>query len=76
MTVVIDDGIGVLSVVANNVDLGRVSLVVTIDNHSITVSASFDNSISMSTSLDDRGIVSVSSGLDNSGIVMASGGKE
>ena len=74
--VLIDHSIGVLSVIINNIDLGRVSLVVAIDNHSITVSASPDHSISMSTSLDHRGIVSVSSSLDNSGIVMASGRKE
>jgi hypothetical protein len=75
-TVVVDDGIGVLPDIINNIDLGRVSLVVAINNHSVTVSASLDHSISMSTSLDDRTIVSVTSSLDNSGIVMASGRKE
>jgi hypothetical protein len=68
--ILIDDSIGIFSVIPNNIDLGRVSLVVTINNHSITVSASLDNSIAMSTSLDDRGIVSVTSSLDNGGLVM------
>ena len=76
MTVVVDDGIGVLSVITNNIDLGRVSLVVAINNNSVSMSASLDNSISMSTGLDDRGIVSMSSSLDNGGIIVASGGKE
>jgi hypothetical protein len=75
-TVVVDDGISVLSVIINDIDLCRVSLVVAIDNHSVTVSASLDHCISMSTSLDDRGIVSVTSSLDNGGIVMASGCEE
>lgn len=77
MTIVVNNGIGILSIIANDVDLGRVSLVVTINNHSITVSASLDDSITMSASLDDCGIVSVSSSLDNGRIiVVASSGKE
>lgn len=37
MTVVVDDGIGILSVITNNIDLGRVSLVVTINNKSVSM---------------------------------------
>jgi hypothetical protein len=70
VTVLVDNGIGVVSVVINDVDPVRVSLVVvtvvTINNDGITVSAS----------LDDGGIVSVTSSLDNGSIVVVSGDKE
>jgi len=70
VTVLVDYGIGVVSVVINDVDPVRVSLVVvtvvTINNDGITVSAS----------LDDGGIVSVTSSLDNGSIVVVSRDKE
>jgi hypothetical protein len=75
MTVVVDDGIGILSVIVNHVDLGRVALVmvsssVVINNDGITMSTGLDNGIAVSASLDNSGIVSVASSLDNSGLVV------
>lgn len=76
-TILVDDGIGIFSVVTNDIDLGRVSLVMAINNYSVTVSASLDNSITMSTCLDDCGVMSVTSSLDNGSIVVvASSSKE
>jgi hypothetical protein len=71
VTILVDDGIGVFSVITDNVDLGRVSFVVvaavTIDNNSVAVSTVGDDGgviMPVSTSLDDGGlIVPVTSGV-------------
>jgi hypothetical protein len=76
VAIVVDDGIGILSVVVNHIDLGRVSLVVTIDDNGITMSTGLDNGIAVSASLDNSGIVSVASSLDNSGLVVVASSKE
>ena len=81
VAVVVNDSIGILSVIINHVDLGRMSLVVVsssvlIDDNGITMSAGVDNSSIVSASLDDSGIVSVNSSLDDSGLVMVASRKE
>jgi hypothetical protein len=70
VTVLVDYGIGVVSVVINDVDLVRVSLVV------VTVVTIINDGITMSASLDDGGIVFVASSLDNGSIVVVSRDKE
>jgi hypothetical protein len=77
VAIVVDDGIGILSVVVNHIDLGRVSLVVVaVDNNGISMSAGLDNRITVSASLYDSGIMSVASSLDNSGLVVVASRKE
>lgn len=81
VAVVVNDSIGILSVIINHVDLGRMSLVmvsssVLIDDNGITTSAGVDDSSIVSASLDDSGIVSVTSSLDDSGLVMMTPRKE
>ena len=81
VAVVVNDSIGILSVIINHVDLGRMSLVVVsssvlIDDNGITMSAGVDNSSIVSASLDNSGVVSMTSSLDDSGLVMVASGKE
>ena len=81
VAVVVNDSIGILSVIVNHVDLGRMSLVVVsssvlIDNNGITMSTGLNDSSIVSASLDNSGIMSVTSSLDDSGLVMVASGKE
>lgn len=81
MAVVVNDSIGILSVIVNHIDLGRMSLVVMsssvlVNNNGITMSAGVDSSSIVSTGLDNSGIVSMTSSLDDSSLVMVASGKE
>jgi len=81
VAVVVNDSIGILSVIVNHVDLGRMSLVVVsssvlIDNYGVTMSTGLNDSSIVSASLDNSGIVSMTSSLDDSGLVMVASGKE
>lgn len=81
VAVVVNDSIGIFSVIINHVDLGRVSLVVVsssvlVNNNGVTMSTGLNDSSTVSASLDDSGIVSMTSSLDDSGLVMVTSRKE
>lgn len=71
VTILVDDSVGVLSVVTNDVDLGRVSLVmmavVVIDNDSLAMTSAGDDGsivVPVSTSLNDGRLVVVASSVE------------
>ena len=81
VAVVVNDSIGILSVIINHVDLGRMSLVVVsssvlVNNNGVTMPTGLNHSSIVSASLDNSGIVSMTSSLDDSGLVMMTSRKE